>query len=195
MSTLSTSRQFFTIGHSTRSIDEFVALLKPQEIKLVVDVRTIPRSRTNPQYNSLELADALSRYQIRYHRLAALGGRRGKSRDVSEDVNGFWKNQSFHNYADYAMSAEFRSGLARLRELGHAHTCVIMCAEAVWWRCHRRIIADYLLASGEAVLHIMDVKHVEPARLTAGALVRVGGVLAYPPTERHITKKLLPNVN
>ena len=122
------AHQFFTIGHSTRSIGEFVDLLRPHEIKLVVDVRTISRSRTNPQYNSIELADTLSKVQITYEHISDLGGLRRRSRDVPKEVNAFWKNQSFHNYADYAMSEEFRSGLARLRELGHATTCVTMCA-------------------------------------------------------------------
>ena len=112
---------FFTIGHSTRSIREFVDLLMPQEIKLVVDVRTIPRSRTNPQYNLEEFAKALAEFQINYEHIAALGGLRGRKWDVPTDVNAFWENRSFHNYADYAMSKEFRSGLARLRELGHAN--------------------------------------------------------------------------
>ena len=152
---------FFTIGHSTRPIDEFVAMLRPQKIRLVVDVRTISQSRTNPQYNSRELIETLSKFQIDYEHIPALGGRRGRKRDVAMEVNAFWKNQSFHNYADYATSEEFRSGLARLRELGHAKVCVIMCAEAVWWRCHRSIIADYLMASGETVLHIMGLKRIE----------------------------------
>ena len=158
--------RFFTIGHSTRSIGEFVDLLRPQEIKLVVDVRTIPRSRTNPQYNAARLANSLSKFEIGYEHIAELGGLRGKKRDVPADVNAFWENQSFHNYADYAMSDEFRYGLARLRELGHVTTSAIMCAEAVWWRCHRRIIADYLIAAGETVFHIMATNHLAPAALT-----------------------------
>lgn len=143
------SHPFFTIGHSTRSIDEFVALLNPHNIKLVADVRTVPRSRTNPQYNSRELTENLSEFQIDYQRIPSLGGLRGRTRTLPKEGNAFWKNQSFHNYADYAMSKEFRSGLKMLRERGHATTCAIMCSEAVWWRCHRRIIADYLIASGE----------------------------------------------
>jgi uncharacterized protein (DUF488 family) len=95
-------------------------------------------------------------------------------------VNAFWENQGFHNYADYATSDEFRSGLVRLRELGHATTCATMCAEAVWWRCHRRIIADYLIASGETVFHILAAEHVSPARLTASAVLEVDGTLSYP---------------
>jgi uncharacterized protein (DUF488 family) len=171
---------FYTIGHSTRSIEEFVDLLRHQGIKLVVDVRTIPRSHTNPQYNADTLAQALSEFQIGYKHIAALGGLRGRKRDVPPSVNAFWENQSFHNYADYATSDEFRSGLARLRELGHATVCAIMCAEAVWWRCHRRIIADYLMAAGETVLHILGPNHVAPAHLTTGAVLEAGGALSYP---------------
>src|SRR5437868_7883858 len=162
---------FFTIGHSTRSIEQFVQLLTAQKIRMVIDVRTIPRSRSNPQYNAATLAEALSGFEISYEHIAALGGLRGKKRDVPADVNAFWKNRSFHNYADYAMSGEFRSGLARLRETGHVTTCAIMCAEAVWWRCHRRIIADYPLAAGETVFHILGTNHIAPARLTPGVVL------------------------
>ena len=155
-------------------------LLKPQEIKTVVDVRTIPRSRTNPQYSAANLSQALSEFEIGYEHIAALGGLRGKKRDVPADVNAFWKNRSFHNYADYAMGDEFRSGLARLRELGHVTTSAIMCAEAVWWRCHRRIITDYLIAAGETVFHILGTNHVAPAHLTPGAVLKTNGALSYP---------------
>jgi len=99
---------------------------------------------------------------------------------VPAEVNGFWENQSFHNYADYAMGQKFREGLAHLRALGRHDRCAIMCAETVWWRCHRRIIADYLLAAGEAVFHIMGPGQIVPARLTEGATVQPSGVLAYP---------------
>jgi uncharacterized protein (DUF488 family) len=173
------ARPFFTIGHSTRSIDEFVDLLSNAEVRLVVDVRTIPRSRTNPQYNSEALAKALSESQIDYEHIAALGGLRGRKRDVPADLNSFWRNQRFHNYADYAMSEDFHSGLIRLRELGHATQCTIMCAEAVWWRCHRRIIADYLIAAGETVFHILGRKHLEPARMTGAAKIGPAGTLTY----------------
>jgi uncharacterized protein (DUF488 family) len=163
---------FHTIGHSTRTIDDFVALLREAEVRLVVDVRTVPRSRTNPQYNKDMLPDTLAQFQIGYEHIAELGGLRGKKRDVPPDVNGFWQNASFHNYADYALSESFRHGLARLREIGHATPCAIMCAEAVWWRCHRRIITDYLLAAGETVFHILGPGHVEPAHVNEGAVVK-----------------------
>jgi uncharacterized protein (DUF488 family) len=174
------NRPFFTIGHSTRSIAEFVDLVRGSNIGLVVDVRTIPMSRKNPQYNIDALPLTLSEYHIGYEHIPSLGGRRGREFDVPNDLNAFWQNQSFHNYADYARGREFQSGLARLRELGHATTCVTMCAEAVWWRCHRRIIADYLVAAGEAVFHIMTPKKVEAARLTSAASIEIGGLLAYP---------------
>ena len=171
---------FFTIGHSTRPINEFVDLLKLATVRLVVDVRTIPQSRKNPQYNHDVLPLTLSEFQIGYEHIAALGGLRGKSKDVSPLVNSFWQNQSFHNYADYTLSAAFRSGLAKLRELGHARPCAVMCAETVWWRCHRRIISDYLIAAGETVFHIVGKNRVEPARITDGAEADPNGSLKYP---------------
>src|SRR5512138_3010060 len=102
---------FFTIGHSTRPVGDFVDLLRQAEVGFVVDVRTVPRSRTNPQYNSEEFAKALSEFQVGYEHIAALGGLRGRKRDVPAAVNAFWENQSFHNYADYAMTEDFRSAL------------------------------------------------------------------------------------
>ena len=143
-------------------------------------MRTVPRSRTNPQFNRETLPQALAPFGTGYEHIAALGGLRGKSRDVAPAINGFWENASFHNYADYAMSDEFHAALAHLRELGHAQPCAIMCAEAVWWRCHRRIIADYLLAAGETVRHIMGPGKIEPAHMTEGARPDASGHLTYP---------------
>ena len=177
------SGPFFTIGHSTHPIMEFVNTLKSAKIRVVIDVRTIPRSRTNPQYDRETLPGTLSEFQIGYEHLAALGGRRGKARDVPTTVNAFWQNQSFHNYADYALTESFHSGLARLRAVGHEQRCVIMCAEAVWWRCHRRIIADYLIVAGETVFHILGRDHIEAAYITAAAAPGPDGTLVYPATE------------
>lgn len=171
---------FFTIGHSTRSITEFVDLLSGAEVRLVVDVRSIPRSRTNPQYNSEAIINTLSEFQINYTHIAALGGLRRRSGTVPPEMNAFWEHRSFHNYADYAMSEEFRSGLMALRELGHVTPCAIMCAEVVWWRCHRRIITDYLIAEGETVFHILGRNHTEVAHMTSAAVWRKGGALTYP---------------
>ncbi|MCK1626789.1 DUF488 domain-containing protein [Bradyrhizobium sp. 160] len=172
--------RIFTIGHSTRSLHEFVSLLRPQEVRLVVDVRSVPRSLSNPQYNAARLARALSELDIGYEHIPGLGGLRGKRRDVAATVNSFWKNRSFHNFADYAMSDEFRCGLAKLRKLGHCTTSAIMCAEAVWWRCHRRIIADYLITEGETVFHILANNQVVQASLTRGAVLLPDGTLHYP---------------
>src|SRR6476620_11795026 len=133
---------FFTTGHSTRPITEFISLLREVEIEIVADVRTVPRSRTNPHYNSDVLPKLLGECDIEYEHLAALGGLRPRSSNVPPYVNGAWQNQSFHNYADYAMSAE-----------------------AVWWRCHRRIIADHLLACGAEVFHVLGRGHLDEAQM------------------------------
>ena len=169
----------YTIGHSTRTISEFVDILRAGSVQLVVDVRTVPRSRTNPQYNADVLGDELAGWQIGYERIAELGGLRGRSPNLVPETNGFWENRSFHNYADYALSEDFAGGLERLLELADARPTAIMCAEAVWWRCHRRIIADYLLLRGRTVLHLMGRGRVEPARMTAAAIER-DGRLVYP---------------
>jgi len=171
---------FFTIGHSTRSVIEFAELLAPLEIRLVVDVRAIPRSRTNPQYNGDVLPETLSQLRIQYQHIAALGGLRGKRRNIPPTVNSFWQNQRFHNYADYALTEAFHLGFATLRTLGRERRCAIMCAEAVWWQCHRRIIADYLIAAGEAVFHILGKNRVEPALITVAAQPGPESSLIYP---------------
>jgi uncharacterized protein (DUF488 family) len=126
---------FYTIGHSTRSIAEFVALLRVGEVALVVDIRTVRRSRANPQFNGEVLPESLAAFGIGYEYTAELGGLRGKAHDVPPTVNAFWINQSFHNYADYALSAEFGSGLNRLLSLGRRRQCAVMCSETLWWRC------------------------------------------------------------
>ncbi|AOJ16271.1 DUF488 family protein [Burkholderia vietnamiensis] len=171
---------FYTIGHSNRTLDELVAMLRAVDVTLLVDIRKMTRSRTNPQFNEATLPDALAAADIGYEHIAELGGLRGKSRDVPDALNGFWTNRSFHRYADYALSPEFRAGLARLIALGEQQRCALMCSEAVWWRCHRRIVSDYLLARGETVLHIMGLNRVEPARITAGATIRDDGAIVYP---------------
>ena len=174
---------FFTIGHSTRTVDEFADLLRASDVRLVVDVRSMPRSRTNPQFNFDALPDALAPLQIGYVHIAPLGGLRGKQKPAETSTNGYWRVKSFRNYADYAQGPAFAQGLAELRALGAERRSAIMCAEAVWWRCHRRLIADYLLAAGERVFHILGPGHVDPASLTPGARVREGGVIDYPAPE------------
>ena len=171
---------FFTIGHSTRSITEFFGMLGGPEVRRIIDVRKMPMSRNNPQFNRDALAAALAPAGIGYDHIAALGGLRGKAPDLPPDLNGLWTNPSFHNYADYALSTAFHDGLGALRAIGHRQTCALMCSEAVWWRCHRRIIADYLIARGETVFHIMSADRLEPARLTPGAAVQPDGRILYP---------------
>lgn len=171
---------FFTIGHSTRPVTDFVGLLRVADVDVLVDVRTVPRSRTNPQYNQEALSAALSEFRIDYVHIAELGGLRGKQRNIATHMNAFWVNASFHNYADYAMTEPFQRGLTRLRKLGHTRRCAIMCAEALWWRCHRRIIADYLLNAGERVFHILGENQIEVARLTCTARRTSFSALAYP---------------
>jgi uncharacterized protein (DUF488 family) len=160
---------FYTIGHSTRPLAVFAELLLGAEIELVADVRAVPRSRTNPQYNQDTLPKALETLHIGYRHFAALGGLRSKAHDVPASTNAFWRNASFRNYADYALSEAFHDGFEELRRAGANQRCAIMCAETLWWRCHRRIIADYLLNAGEAVFHILGPGHVETASLTPAA--------------------------
>ena len=169
----------YTIGHSTRTLSEFIELLQAEHIEWLADIRTVPLSRTNPQFNFNTLPQALAVQNIDYIQLAKLGGLRKKSKTVAPDINGFWINQSFHNYADYALSEEFEQGLLRLQELSQGQRCAIMCSEAVWWRCHRRIVADYLLYRGRMVVHLMGRGRAAPATLTAAA-TPLGNSLLYP---------------
>lgn len=169
----------FTVGHSNRSLEEFAAILRNAGIQLVADVRTVPRSRANPPFNGDILPNSVDPFGIRYKRFAELGGLRSPSKDVPPEVNRFWHNASFHNYADYAMSDSFAAGLHRLMSVAETQSTAMMCAEAVWWRCHRRIIADYLILHGRTVLHLMGGGRTEPARLTPEARPE-DGVLVYP---------------
>lgn len=171
-------RPFYSIGHSTRALEELVALLQGAGVTLLVDVRTVPRSRTNPQYDREAMPEALAPHGIAYRHMAALGGLRGRRKDAPSP-NDWWTNTSFRNYADHALAPAYREAIAELRLLGHASTCAVMCAEAVWWRCHRRIIADYLLVAGEEVLHIMERGRLEPAKLTPAARLQPDGSLVY----------------
>lgn len=170
---------FYTIGHSTKTIEEFVHLLRAAQVSMVVDIRAIPRSRTNPQYNRDALPATLAAFGIDYQHLCALGGLRGKSKAAGPSTNDFWENRSFRNYADYALTPAFSEGLEELITLGRKKRCAMMCSEAVWWRCHRRIVADHLMARGESVFHLMGTDKVESASLTKGALVQDGAVV-YP---------------
>lgn len=170
----------FTIGHSTRTIADFVALLRQVDVDVLVDVRSIPRSRAMPQFNIDTLPDSLAAENIHYQHMGSLGGRRHHKKGAPPSTNTLWRVPAFRNYADYAETAPFRGGLDELLALAGQHRCAIMCAEAVWWRCHRRIISDYLLARGITVDHIMGLGKLTPATLTPGALVLADGTMRYP---------------
>ena len=173
-------RTLYTIGHSTRSAHELIDILTAFGVVHVVDIRSIPRSRTNPQFDSKLFRVTLRRAGIAYTLLKALGGRRPKSKLIDESVNAGWKLQSFHNYADYVETAAFQEGLGTLLDLVASETCVIMCAEVVWWRCHRRIVADQVLAQGVPVVHLFDATRSEPASLTPFAVIEAHAHVSYP---------------
>lgn len=169
----------YTIGHSTRPLDDFAGMLLERGVDYLVDVRAYPGSRTNPQYNKESLSRSLPERGIGYQHIRELGGRRKPKHDTLPSPNTFWKNQSFRNYADYAMTQDFQDGLKELIETARKHTCAIMCSEAVWWRCHRRIISDYIIKDGITVCHIMSMGKATEARLTEGATITAENKLIY----------------
>ena len=167
----------FTIGHSTRPIEEFVALLKAHGVTQLADVRTIPKSRRHPHFAQEALSVSLPAAGIVYRHFPGLGGLR---KPASDSPNGGWRHAGFRGYADYMRTPAFAAALADLAEWSRAAPTAVMCAEAVWWRCHRRIIADYLLAAGETVFHILGKGHVELATMTPAARLEPSGLLSYP---------------
>ncbi len=171
----------YSIGHSNRSLGDFLTLLQANGIEALADIRQFTRSRANPQFNAETFAPALAELGIRYEHLAGLGGRR--SSKMKDSPNGLWENAAFRSYADYALTEPFESGFAQLLELAAAKRTAMMCAEAVWWRCHRRIVSDYLLARGHGVLHIIGEAEPKPAPLTPGAIIREDGKVIYPPEQ------------
>ncbi|CTQ32052.1 DUF488 domain-containing protein [Jannaschia rubra] len=173
--------RFASVGHSNRPLDEFIDILRHARVGLVVDVRSFPRSRSNPDFNTDRLPEDLAGVQIGYRHMPALGGRRAKQPEVEEATNALWRVRSFHNYADYALGDEFRRAFEDLVALGGQTRLAMMCSEAVWWRCHRRIITDYLLANGHAVDHLMGGKRIDPASMTPGARPTGDGKVVYPP--------------
>ncbi len=178
----SSSSTIFTIGHSSRPLPEFLSLLDAAQIDCVVDVRRLPGSRAFPQYDANALTGSLRHAGHDYVHIPGLGGRRGRTLPTDDMRNALWRHASFRHYADYALSPAFRQALAELEALAQRQRCAVMCAEAVWWRCHRRIIADYLLARGHAVWHIMGPGKIVAADLTPGAMVADDAV-TYPPAE------------
>jgi uncharacterized protein (DUF488 family) len=168
--------RIWTIGHSTRGIDEFISLLKENQIKLLADVRAFPGSKRYPQFNKDALAKSLNAHGVRYEHFPELGGKRKSNPDSR---NTAWRNASFRGYADYMETEQFQKGIERLLDLAtEAGPTAIMCAEAVWWRCHRSLIADYLKARGVEVLHILAANKVEPHPYTPAARI-VNGKLRY----------------
>jgi uncharacterized protein (DUF488 family) len=170
------AKALFTIGHSTRPLAEFLALLAAHGIRQVVDVRTIPRSRRNPQFERDALRAALRKARIVYRHLPALGGLRHPKRD---SVNQGWRNASFRGFADYMATPEFARGMGRLRQLAQRRPTAIMCAEAVPWRCHRSLIADALTVGKWQVRHIQSRRTARPHEPTAFLRIR-DGKLVYP---------------
>ena len=168
--------RIWTIGHSTRNIDTFISLLKGHDIKLVVDVRSFPGSKRYLQFNKEALAKSVYAQGIRYEHLPELGGRRKPNPDSR---NTAWRNASFRGYADYMETEEFRKGIERLLDLAsELGETAIMCAEALWWRCHRSLISDYLKTRGIEVMHILAANKTEPHPFTSAARI-INGALSY----------------
>lgn len=176
----SSCHPFYTIGHSTLALPDFIALLRHYGVTLIADVRAFPYSRRNRDYDGASLQPELAIQGIGYSHFPELGGRRPRSKTVPAETNAFWRVQSFHNYADYALGDDFHRGLVRLIEAGQQATVAIMCAEVLWWRCHRRIVTDYLLAHGVTVFHILSMTDVVPARLTESAMIDSSQHITYP---------------
>jgi uncharacterized protein (DUF488 family) len=165
----------WTVGHSTRSVEEFERILTDHQITNLVDVRSFPGSRRYPQFNKEQLSASLATIEIRYHHLPILGGRR---RTRPDSKNTAWKNASFRGYADYMETKEFAKGIQELLSLADENATAIMCAEALWWRCHRSLIADYLKAAGVNVVHLVSESKTEPHPYTAAARI-IDGRLSY----------------
>lgn len=172
---MSTTPILFTIGHSTRELEEFLDLLKQNKIEKLIDIRRFPGSRKYPQYNQDNLKKSLEKNDIIYEHALGLGGRRKPHEDSKNTV---WKNKSFQAYADYMETDEFAKAIAELKDEAKQITTVIMCSEAVWWRCHRSMISDYLKAQGWDVEHILSPTNIQEHPYTAPAKI-VDGKLTY----------------
>lgn len=172
-----TTIDVWTVGHSAHSADAFAALLAAHEIEQVADVRTVPKSRRHPHFHTEALARDLAARGMAYVHLPRLGGWRPAR---SDSPNGAWRNTSFRGYADYAMSEEFAAGLAELRELAATRRTAMMCSEVLWWRCHRRLIADRLVVAGDSVCHISSNARGSAHELTSFAVVGPDLQITYP---------------
>ncbi|HYL35241.1 MAG TPA: DUF488 domain-containing protein [Bryobacteraceae bacterium] len=183
----SEQRPISTIGHSTHGIEEFIELLKEHQITQLIDVRTIPRSRHNPQFNREKLPYSLQAAGIAYRHMPGLGGLR---RAQADSINTGWRNASFRGFADYMQTPEFRNSLQELIDLAAGQPTAVMCAEAVPWRCHRSLIADALVARGIPVLEILSATQARPHAMTPFARVD-GAEVTYPKGGKEGTPKNL----
>ena len=168
----------YTVGHSIRPLPELIGILQEAGVARLADVRRLPRSRRHPQFNIDTLPADLAAVGIDYVHLPALGGRRGARRG-HPSRNTLWRVEAFRNYADYAETSAFQEALARLETLAAERPTAIMCAEALWWQCHRRLITDYMLTRGWAVIHLMAPGQRQDAILTPGAVPQRDGTIAY----------------
>ena len=170
----------YTVGHSTRSTNELIAILNEAAVTRVVDVRAFPMSRRHPQFNRDALSVSLPGAGIDYRHLPALGGRR-HAKKGAPSRNGLWKVEAFRNYADSAVTPAFRAAIDALETLARERPTAFMCAEAVWWQCHRRLIADYMLARGWTVVHLLGPGQRQTGTLTPGAILHDDGTIEYRP--------------
>jgi uncharacterized protein (DUF488 family) len=166
-----------TVGHSNHPLDRFLALLARHQVEALVDIRRFPGSRKHPHFNRDTLASALPKSGVEYHWLEALGGRRHKQRAESPNLG--LENKGFRNYADYMLTDEFRGGMGKLLEVARQKRTAIMCAEGLFWQCHRRLVSDFLVASGVTVQHVMPAGELRPHTLTTGVVIDNGRV-TYP---------------
>lgn len=178
--------RIYTIGHSTHPIDEFIELLKKYNIRYLVDIRTLAGSNHNPQFNSESLKNSLEHEDIKYSHISNLGGLRKVKKD---SINTGWRNASFRGYADYMATTEFADGLDELISVAKKQVTVIMCAEAVPWRCHRSMIGDALIKNGWLVNDIMSLKKAPRHRLTSFLKIK-NGVIVYPPEKVSTTLRI-----
>ena len=168
----------YTIGHSNRSLEEFLALLNGHEVHTLVDIRSLPGSNKYPHFNSENLANFLPENGLKYFWLPKLEAKALSQRLSIENIG--LTSPAFRSYADYMATEEFREGVQELIEIASRSTTAYMCAEAVYWRCHRRLLSDYLVAQGMNVIHILSLKQVSPHKMTQGSLVTPEGLVIYP---------------
>jgi len=171
-------KQLFTIGHSNQPLDQFLALLGRHRIQALADIRRFPSSKKFPHFNQANLDEALKEAGIEYHWFETLGGRRHRPKNHSS-VNMGLQNEGFRNYADYMLTDDFQEGIEKLLKIAGRKRTALMCAEALFWRCHRRLVSDFLVANGKAVQHIMPAGEIRAHMLTDGAVAERGKV-TYP---------------